>query len=47
LFFGQRRQQFSFCAVMPDAMSCDHEGQGSVQVLMDDASTKRPSQRVV
>ena len=36
LFFGQRRQEFSFCAVMSDAMSCDHQGQGSVQVLMDD-----------
>ena len=36
LFFGQRRQQFSFRAVVSDAMSCGHEGQGSVQVLMDD-----------
>ena len=36
LFFGQRRQEFSFRAVVSDAMSCDHEGQGSVQVLMDD-----------
>ena len=36
LFFGQRRQEFSFRAVVPDAMSCDHEGQGGVQVLMDD-----------
>ena len=29
LFFGQRRQEFSFCAVISDAMSCDHERQGS------------------
>src|ERR1035437_10749366 len=36
LFFGQRRQEFSFCTVVSDAMSCDHERQGSVQVLMDD-----------
>ena len=36
LFFGQRRQQLSFRAVVSDAMSCDHEGKGSVQVLMDD-----------
>ena len=36
LFLGQRRQEFSFRAVVSDAMSCDHEGQGSVQVLMDD-----------
>src|ERR1035437_10082643 len=36
LFFGQRRQEFSFRAVVSDAMSCDHEGQGSVQMLMDD-----------
>ena len=36
LFFGQRRQQLSLRAVVSDAMSCDHEGQGSVQVLMDD-----------
>ena len=42
LFFGQRRQELSFRAVVSDAMSCDHEGQGSVQVLMDDHLT--PSQ---
>ena len=36
LFLRQRRQQLSFRAVVSDAMSCDHEGQGSVQVLMDD-----------
>ena len=36
LFFRQWRQQFSFRAVMSDAMSCDHQRQGSVQVLMDD-----------
>ena len=36
LFFGQRRQQLSFRAVMTDAMSGDHEGQGHVQMLMDD-----------
>ena len=35
LFFGQRRQQFSFCAVVSDAMSQDHEGEASVQMLMD------------
>ena len=27
LFFRQRRQQFSFRAVMSDTMSCDQEGQ--------------------
>ena len=31
-----RRQELSFRAVVSDAMSCDHEGQGHVQVLMDD-----------
>src|ERR1017187_4427931 len=36
LFFGERRQELSLRAVVSDAMSCDHEGQGSVQVLMDD-----------
>src|ERR1019366_9360904 len=36
LFFGQWRQEFSFCAVMSDAMSCDHERQGRVEMLMDD-----------
>src|ERR1039457_7418757 len=36
LLFRQRRQQFSFRAVVSDAVSCDHEGQGIVQVLMDD-----------
>jgi len=36
LFFGPRRQESSFCAVLSDAMSRDHEGQCSVQVLMDD-----------
>jgi hypothetical protein len=36
LFFGQRRQELSLRAVVSDTMSCDHEGQGSVQVLMDD-----------
>src|ERR1700733_7916616 len=36
LFFGQWRQQFSLRAVMTDAMSCDHECQCLVQVLMDD-----------
>ncbi len=36
LFFAQRRQELSFRAVVSDAMSCDHEGQGHVQVLMDD-----------
>ena len=36
LFFRQWRQQLSFRAVVSDAMSYDHEGQGSVQVLMDD-----------
>jgi len=42
LFFGQRRQELSFCAVVSDTVSCDHEGQGSVQMLMDDHFT--PSQ---
>lgn len=36
LFFGQRRQECSFRAVVSDAMSCDHQGQRSVQMLMDD-----------
>src|SRR3569833_3982406 len=36
LFLCQRRQQFSFRAVVSDTMSCDHEGQGSVHVLVDD-----------
>ena len=36
LFFAQRRQQLSFRAAVSDAMSCDHEGQGHVQVLMND-----------
>src|ERR1017187_2317689 len=36
LFFGERRQELSLRAVVSDAMPCDHEGQGSVQVLMDD-----------
>ena len=35
LFFGQRRQKLSLRAVVSDAMSSDHEGQGSVQMLMD------------
>ncbi|MGA7243731.1 MAG: hypothetical protein WBX19_11130 [Terracidiphilus sp.] len=36
LFYAQRRRELSFGAVVFDAMSCDHEGQGHVQVLMDD-----------
>ena len=36
LFVGQRRQQFSLRTVVTDTMSCDHEGQCLVQVLMDD-----------
>ena len=36
LFFCQWHQQFSFRAVMSDRMSCNHEGQCLVQVLMDD-----------
>ena len=36
LLFRQRRQQLSLRAVVSDAMSCDRQGQGSVQVLMDD-----------
>ena len=36
LFFRQRRQQLSFGAIVSDTVSCNHEGQGSVQVLMDD-----------
>ncbi len=45
LFFGQRRQQLSFRAVMSDAMPRDHEGQCLVQVLMEDhlASSQRGS----
>src|ERR1017187_2395613 len=36
LFLGQWCQQFSFCAVVSDAMSCDGECECLVQVLMDD-----------
>ena len=36
LFFAQRRQELSFRAVVSDAMSCDHQGQCHVHVLMDD-----------
>ena len=36
LFFGQRRQQLSVRTVVTDAMSCDHQGQGLVEMLMDD-----------
>ena len=36
LLFGQRRREFSFCAVVSDTVPCDGEGQGGVQVLMDD-----------
>ena len=36
LFLAQRRQEFSFRAVVSDAMSRDHDGQCLVQVLMDD-----------
>src|ERR1017187_10875974 len=36
LLLRQRRKQLSLRAVVSDPMSCDHEGQGSVQVLMDD-----------
>ncbi len=36
LLFAQRRQELSLRAVVSDAMSCDHEGQCLVQVLMDD-----------
>src|ERR1035438_4477473 len=36
LLFRQRRQELSLRAVVSDTMSCDHEGQGSVQLLMDD-----------
>ena len=35
LLLGQRHQELSLRAVMSDTVSCDHEGQGSVQVLMD------------
>ncbi len=35
LFFGQRRQELSLRTVVSDAMSCDHECQSSVQMLMD------------
>ena len=30
------RDRFSFCTVVSDAMSCDRERQGSVEMLMDD-----------
>src|ERR1017187_4326332 len=36
LLLRQRCQELSFRAVMTDAMSCAHEGQCLVQVLMDD-----------
>ena len=36
LLFAQGRQELSFRTVVSDAMSCDHNGQGHVQVLMDD-----------
>ena len=36
LFLAERRQELSFRAVMSDAMSGNHQGQGCVQVLMDD-----------
>ena len=36
LFLAQRRQQFSFRAVVSDAMSRHHQGQCHVHVLMDD-----------
>ena len=36
LLFTQRREEFSFHAVVSDVMPCDHDGQGQVQVLMDD-----------
>ena len=36
LFLGERRQERSLRAVVSDSMSCDHEGQGSIQMLMDD-----------
>ena len=35
LLLRQRRQELSFCAVVSDAMSCDHESQGGVLMLMD------------
>src|ERR1017187_6013393 len=35
LFFGERRQELSLRALVPDAMSCDHEGKGGARVLMD------------
>ena len=35
-FLGQRRQELSFRAVLSDAISCDHQGQCLVQVLVDD-----------
>ena len=36
LVFAQRRKELSFRAVVSDAMSCNHEGQGGIQMLMDD-----------
>ena len=36
LFFAQRRQELPLCAVVPDAMPRDHEGQCHIQMLMDD-----------
>ena len=36
LFFCQWRQQLSFCAVVSDTVSCDHDGQCGVHVLVDD-----------
>ena len=36
LFFRQRCQEFSLCAVLSDPVSCDGEGQRLIQVLMND-----------
>src|SRR5258708_27364054 len=36
LFLGKRRQERSLRGVVSDAMPRDHEGQGTVQMLMDD-----------
>lgn len=36
LLFGERRQELSLRAVVSDTVSCDCEGKGCVQMLMDD-----------
>ena len=36
LLLGQRRQELSLRAVMSDTVSCDGEGEGLIQMLVDD-----------